>query len=152
VDYFDDVAPRTGPNQCAKCRKELHRADRITEVKIVGGVGSNPTGAGRCLYVCETQEYAHAECANPTLTQQLIEIPRSSLIVDTHLGPLKARTPDFMCCRCRKKLERGDRVMPVILVEGIGRDPDTQTKAVMCSSEYEMVHFDCHDPSLGGKA
>ena len=76
MDYFDDVAPRTGPNQCAKCRKELHRADRITEVKIVGGVGSNPTGAGRCLYVCETQEYAHAECANPTLTQQLIEILR----------------------------------------------------------------------------
>ena len=37
-----------------------------------------------------------------------------------------------------------------IIVEGLGKDPDTGIKGVQCSPEFEMVHYDCRDPKLGG--
>jgi hypothetical protein len=66
------------------------------------------------------------------------------------LETLSARVPDYICARCKSQLTRGDRVVPVVLVEGIGKDPGTSNKAVQCSSEYEMVHVDCRDPQLRG--
>lgn len=150
MDYFDNVAPRTGPDTCAKCRKTLARHDRLTEVKLVAGVGRNPSAAGQCLYVSETEEYAHLYCASPALDGPFIDIPRSVLKMDTDIEELAARVPDYICSRCKKKFVRGDRVVPVILVEGLSRDPSTGGKAVQCSGEYEMAHYDCHDPQLKG--
>jgi hypothetical protein len=150
VDHFEEVTIRTGPDTCAKCRKELARHDRITEVKLVAGVGTHPSAAGRCLYVSEAEEYAHMDCADAPLASPFLDIPRSRLIVTTEIESLGARVPDYICARCKEKLVRGDRVVPVVLVEGIGRDPDTLGKAVQCSHEYEMTHLDCRDPQLKG--
>lgn len=150
MDHFEEVTIRTGPDTCAKCRKELARHDRITEVKLVAGVGPHPSAAGRCLYVSEAEEYAHMECGNTTFSEPFLEVPRSRLLVTTEIESLGARVPDYVCARCKSQLLRGDRVVPVVLVEGIGRDPETLGKAVQCSGEYEMVHLDCRDPQLRG--
>ena len=152
MSHLTELPVRTGPDTCARCRKALVRHDRVTEVKIVAGIGPHPNGAGQCLYVGEAEEYAHRHCDNPSLSSPFLELPRSRLIVTTEIAPLKARVPDFVCALCKAKLVRGDRVVPVVLVEGIGRDPETQGKAVQCSGEYEMTHLDCRDPQLTGGA
>lgn len=148
MDHTRDIPSRTGYETCAKCRKAIARHDRITEVKIVAGVGPHPRAVGSCLYVSEAEEYAHTHCGSVALDAPFINLPRSALKVTTEIAALGARVPDYMCVRCKKRLERGDRVVPAIIVEGIGRDPDTGSKGVQCSEEYEMVHYDCHDPQL----
>lgn len=116
----------------------------------MAGVGPHPSGAGQCLYVSEMEEYAHSHCGNPALDGPFVDLPRSILKVTTEIASLTARVPDYICSRCKKRLERGDRVVPVIIVEGLGKDPDTGAKGVQCSEEYEMAHYDCHDRQLTG--
>lgn len=150
MDYFDDVHAQTGPDSCAKCKKQFIREDRVTEIKIVAGVGSNPNARGECLYVSNYEEYAHLGCVNKSEILSRIEIPRSALVVTKDIPPLHARFHDYICNRCKKKFVRGDRVLPVLLVEGMNRDPQTGGKAVQCSGEYEMAHVDCNDTQLTG--
>lgn len=150
MEYRRDVTVRTGPDTCAKCRGVFARHDRLTEIKIVAGIGPHPRGAGDCLYVSEGEEYAHVQCKNVALDGPFVDLARSALKMDTEVATLGARVPDYMCARCKKRFVRGDRVVPTIIVEGIGKDPDTGAKAVQCAAEYEMVHYDCHDPQLSG--
>lgn len=150
MSHLEDVAVRTGPDTCARCRKTLVRHDRLTEVKLVAGVGPHPRGYGEALYVSEAEEYAHVVCDNRSLDGPFIDLARSLLKVSTEIESISARVPDFMCARCKKRFERSDRVVPAIIVEGIGKDPDTGMKGVQCSPEFEMVHYDCRDPKLGG--
>ena len=116
----------------------------------MSGVGPHPNAAGEALFVSETEEYAHLLCDTPALDGPFIDVPRSALVVTTEIKALGARVPDYICCRCKKRFIREDRVVPVIIVEGLGRDPSTGGKAVQCSNEYEMAHYDCRDPQLAG--
>ena len=150
MSYLQDVPSRTGPDLCAACRKPLARHDRLLEIKIVAGVGPHPSGAGRCLYVSEMEEYAHADCDNRLLDGPFIELSRYKLKMDSDLSLIHARVPDYMCAVCKKEFQRGDRIVPVLIVEGKGMDPDTNTSAVQCSPEYEMVHWDCRDRQMTG--
>lgn len=150
MDYFADVDPQTPPDKCAKCRKGFARGERIHDVKIVAGIGSHPRGFGQTVYVSDFSEAAHASCLDTNLGDPFVELARSMLIVNKEIEPISARVPDFVCARCKKRLERGDRVYPLVIVEGVGRDPVTQGKAIQCSAEYEMIHLDCRDPKLKG--
>lgn len=116
----------------------------------MAGVGPHPRGYGQALYVSEWEEYAHVACDNVALDGPFIDLARSKLKVTTELGSLGARVADYICARCKKQFERGDRVVPAVIVEGMARDPDTGMKGVQCSSEFEMVHYDCRDTRLTG--
>lgn len=147
--YRQDVPARTGPHECVKCCKTLARHDRLTEVKIVAGIGPSPTAAGRALYVSEEEEYAHLDCRNRDFDSPVPTLHRRALTVTIDLAPLHARTDDFICVRCKKTFVRGDRIVPTLICEGIGVD-ESGNKGVQCAREYEMVHYDCHDPQLAG--
>ncbi len=143
MDYFPNVDPQTPLDQCAKCRKGFVRGERIHVVKIVAGIGAHPRGYGETVYVSDYSESAHGSCIDTDLGNPFIDVTKE-------IEPIQARVPDFICARCKKRFQRGDRAFPLVIVEGIGRDPETQGKAVQCSAEYEMIHLDCRDPKLQG--
>jgi hypothetical protein len=149
MDYFYDVPPRTPPTHCAKCRKQFARGDVIIDVKLVSGIGQNPSGVGKCVYLSIYEEFAHFECADPKLERPFLDTARSTLLIDVNQQPVVARAPDFVCARCREKLKREDRIITCALVEGIFPD-ERGIKSVRCSAEFEVVHVDCRDRDLTG--
>jgi hypothetical protein len=52
------------------------------------------------------------------------------------------------CRKCRRKLERGARVMVVHIVENVLRDPKGFGMLAMLSGEFELAHVSCADPYL----
>lgn len=150
MDYFSDVPARVPPSNCAKCRKALLRMERIHAVKIVAGVGKSPRAFGDCVYVSVYEELAHVRCEDPGLSGPFIELPRSMLVVSQDIQAIPARTPDYVCAVCQKRLQREDRIFLSLIVEGVGRDARTEGKAIQCAAEYEVVHVSCRDPKLLG--
>lgn len=150
MDSFPEVTPTTGKGFCAKCKLVLKAGDVIHAVKIVAGVGKHPQGWGECVYVSDFEELVHADCADTFLKAPHIEIIRGTLRADKDMQQLRARTPDYMCARCHKRLVREDRIALVLIVEGIGIDPETQARGIQCSPEFESVHIDCRDRTLTG--
>lgn len=138
-----------GPNTCLACRLSFGRHDRIIQVKIVAGIGYDPRGAGETVYLCDDEEYAHKSCYDRVLDERRIElINRRPIVTDN--APLKARTPDTNCAQCKRRWVRGDRIVPIFIVEGEGIDPETRLPAVQCSAEYELAHFNCEHTNMGG--
>lgn len=64
---------------------------------------------------------------------------------------LRQRVPTTTCARCRKPLAAGDRVMPAMIVQKIGRDPESQDLGAFLGSDFELVHADCLDMQLAGR-
>jgi hypothetical protein len=61
------------------------------------------------------------------------------------------RTDGSTCIKCRRKFERGDRVLIVNIIEKIGRDPSNPREVgSWFSGEFEVQHSNCADPSLDG--
>ena len=53
------------------------------------------------------------------------------------------------CSKCRKKFQRGQRVVPVHIVADTGLNPQNlKDRGVELFSEFEFAHFDCRDPYL----
>jgi hypothetical protein len=63
---------------------------------------------------------------------------------------LHPRCSGNTCVRCRKLFNPGDRVAPVFLVTGVGRNELTREFGAFLSEEFEMAHIACHDPQLTG--
>lgn len=62
---------------------------------------------------------------------------------------LHPRIDGDTCIRCRKKFLPGDRINPAMIVVKTGRHPNNPKEVgVHMSSEFELAHIDCHDPSL----
>lgn len=150
MDYFNDVPARVASTHCVKCHVAFQRRDNIHVVKIVAGVGKHPRGFGECTYVSDFEEMAHLNCADTTLRDPFIELPRSALAVSKDIQQLQARTPDYICAVCKKRLRREDRIFLTLIVEGVTRDPENNNKAIQCSPEYETVHVNCRDTALTG--
>ena len=117
----------------------------------MAGIGYDPRAAGETVYLCDDEEYAHANCADRALDARRIELVERRPTVSDN-APLKARTPDTQCAQCKRRWARGDRIMQVLIVEGHGLDPETRLPAVQCSHEFELVHFDCQHTKMGGEA
>lgn len=53
------------------------------------------------------------------------------------------------CARCRKKLQKGHRIMMINIVDRAGVDyKDLGRRGLYLFDEYEFIHVDCHDPLL----
>lgn len=147
---FPEVHPRVRPDTCLRCHAIFQVGDRVTQIWIVAGIGEHPNTYRKVPYLGDIPEFGHIACKDKSLniaTEGLITVPRQSL-KQTNLDPLRPRVPEYQCAICKKSVVREDRVVPVVAVIGIGIDPETNLPAAMCSDEYEVVHFDCKDPSL----
>jgi len=61
------------------------------------------------------------------------------------------RTDGSTCIRCRRKFERGDRVIVVNIIEKIGPNPSNPREiGSWFSGEFEVQHSNCADTSLDG--
>lgn len=53
------------------------------------------------------------------------------------------------CVKCRRKFQRGDRVVIVHIVENVGSNPSNPREVgAWLSGEFEMQHSICADPGL----
>jgi len=53
------------------------------------------------------------------------------------------------CSRCRKKFEKGHRVIQVHIFESASLNPrNLGNTGAMLYEEFELMHADCHDPFL----
>lgn len=146
---FPDVPLRVRPDTCIKCHTVFKTGQRVMQVWVVTGVGRHPKRQGMVPFLLDTPEFAHACCEDLSLLRAdlpTIEIPRQHLKPD--VVSLRPRTNEYTCTLCRKKVERGDRVLTVMIVEGIGIDPETSFPAARVTGEYEVVHVNCRDPKL----
>ncbi len=147
---FPDVPARVRPDSCISCHGKFAKAQRVTQVWIIAGVGRDPGGSGLLPFLCDVPEFAHASCEDAALTsvnRSVIELPRPR-VKSNDLVSLRPRTNEYTCTLCRKRVVRGDRVICAMIVEGIEIDPTTTAPAAKCSGEYEVVHFRCNDPQL----
>lgn len=64
----------------------------------------------------------------------------------------KQRTSTAECAKCHKPLKAGDRIIQVLIVEKVGKNPraDWETGAFL-SPDFELAHVVCPDPGLIGK-
>lgn len=66
-------------------------------------------------------------------------------------APLHARGDGATCVKCRRPFQKGDRLQPVYIVHGHGRDPkNPKQPGVLIGDEFEMAHVICEDPQLIG--
>lgn len=55
------------------------------------------------------------------------------------------------CAKCRKAFKPGDRVMQVLIVEKVGKNPMAAwEKGAFLCSDFELAHVICPDPGLEG--
>lgn len=53
------------------------------------------------------------------------------------------------CGKCRKKFEKGNRIVQVHIFDRAGNDPmNLARKGLFLFEEYEFAHVDCKDPFL----
>lgn len=53
------------------------------------------------------------------------------------------------CVKCRRKFERGDRVLVVNIVEQLGTNPNNiREKGAWLTGDFELQHANCQDPTL----
>ncbi len=64
--------------------------------------------------------------------------------------PVPPRVWSDTCVRCRKRFARGDRVLPVMIVAGVGVDAESMRETAVAGAFYEISHLDCTDPQLLG--
>ena len=64
---------------------------------------------------------------------------------------LRQRVPATTCAKCRRQLGAGDRVSMAMIVQRVGRNPDSRELGALIGEDFELVHVDCRDPSLEGK-
>ncbi len=122
----------------------------MEQVWVVAGVGKHPEDKRLVPYLCDTPEFGHVTCEDVGLLRSslpLVEIPRMALKPET-TAPIRPRTNEYTCTVCRRRVERGDRVVMAVIVEGIGFDPELGVPAAKVSGEYEVVHKNCRDPKL----
>lgn len=138
---FTDVPRHVDAATCVACRLTLARHDRVVEVHVVAGV------AGGQLYVNDPggTEYAHRDCTNRRADAPRIIVPRQTATKLEHLG---ARDSNAHCVTCARRFQRGDRIVELLLVEGVAKDPGTDQPAARCSEDREYAHRDCKDTSL----
>lgn len=68
---------------------------------------------------------------------------------DMHNDHLRPHCDTYVCARCRKPINKGDRVQQVFISLGEGRNPaNFVERGLLLSDEWEMVHVDCNDPLL----
>lgn len=148
MSSFPTVPEVTHRSICRRCRKLFVPGDAVQRALVVAGVGPGPTGA-RCTHVDEDYELIHFDCKNPKSPCVHPLADRSKLVPSKTL-PLAVRTPDFQCRVCGVTFVREDRIVEVLLVEGIALDPDTKAPAVQCCAGAEYAHKDCRDRALKG--
>ena len=62
---------------------------------------------------------------------------------------LRPHCDTYVCSRCRRPIEKGDRIQQVYISLGEGRNPtNIMERGLILSDEWEMVHVDCNDPLL----
>lgn len=60
---------------------------------------------------------------------------------------LRAHVDSTICGKCRKPLQKGDRVQIAHIVADVGIDASFVRGTIM-AGEYEVVHVNCNDPLL----
>jgi hypothetical protein len=150
VARFPDVDISTDMTRCRQCLQTFQPHDRITRLLVVTGVGIHE--GRKQLFVMDRREVAHVDCQDHRLTHRaspaLIETPRQRLAVTKDRNIIRARYNEFTCTDCRTELRRGDRILQVMIVIGIGIDPAIMAPAVECSEEFEVAHKSCDDRDL----
>lgn len=60
------------------------------------------------------------------------------------------RVSTHLCARCRKVLNPGDRIVTLYIVDKIGKGnvSNPLELGAFLSSDFELAHYDCRDPSL----
>lgn len=144
---FPDVVRRIDYETCVKCRRLFTRGDALLQIWVVAGVGPHPQTGRLTPWLMDDPLFGHGVCDNRPLVVGQVDVPRNRL-VPMPSAELRARTPDYQCRRCQQKLKRGDCILTVVRVEGIVVDPSTKFPGVQCSTEWESLHADCHDPTL----
>ncbi len=143
---FADVPPRVDTATCTACRERFAPGDRATDVKIVAGIGKHPHHGRPTAFVNEDEnsERAHVDCRNRKLASPRIFMPSSP----APAGQSDVRDSDARCPACLNPFRRGDRIVPVTVVIGVEKDPETKRMAAKCYTEQEHVHLNCRDPQL----
>lgn len=146
---FPDLTRTIDLHVCVRCRAPFRVGDAVQQVWFVAGVGPHPDTGHRAPYLMDAPAFGHGRCTDRTLDDgaTFIEIPRRALQPANNVE-LRPRTPEYQCHVCKRPLARGDAIVTVTRVLGIGVDPATRFPGVEVSSEFEAVHFDCHDPRL----
>lgn len=136
---FTDVPVRTDTATCAVCYELFKPKDRGVIVKIVAGLGPHPRTGKRVVYLSddENSERAHVDCVNTKKKPMKVITPAADV-----------RDTDTSCGGCGATYRRGDRVLPVFVVVGVSKDPETHRLAAECAEEHEHYHAKCEDPQL----
>lgn len=67
-------------------------------------------------------------------------------IAPEHLRP---HCDTWVCGKCRKEIQKGDRVMQVFIALGKAHNPSNVMEMGMSlAPEWELVHVNCNDPLL----
>lgn len=62
-------------------------------------------------------------------------------------GKVKTLTPTYQCMRCGKVFAPNHMVVMVMHIERIAIDPETKVAGCQASSDFELAHFDCQNPT-----
>lgn len=68
------------------------------------------------------------------------------------MSQIGQRVSTAECARCRKTFKPGDRVVQVLIVEKVGRNPKAawERGAFLCP-DFELAHVSCVDTGLDGR-
>lgn len=68
---------------------------------------------------------------------------------EVHNDHLRPHCETWICGKCRREIQKGDRVMQVFIALGKDRNPTNVMEIGMAlSGEWELVHVNCNDPLL----
>lgn len=65
-------------------------------------------------------------------------------------APVYPRCNGDTCIKCRRKFQRGERVLIVNIIEKTGKNPSNPLQVgSWLSGEFEIMHANCEDTALG---
>lgn len=66
-------------------------------------------------------------------------------------APTEQRVSTAQCARCRKDFSPGDRVVQLLIVEKVAKNPMAAwERGAMLCPDFELAHLSCADPGLNG--
>ena len=67
------------------------------------------------------------------------------------MATLCQKTPTSQCAVCHRSFMPGDRVLPVYIVQQVGRNMETKDIGAWLGGDFELMHAACADPGLEGR-